>query len=158
MHAIKDGALIEDSWLQLDTFDASLSGDLLLPLDIWQSQAADLATYQGGQLGLTLDVNDDWQSLDLTQILCINIHFESFVDGRGYSVARLLRERAGYTGVLRASGDVLVDQVYYLQRCGFNQLALRADQNPEAALAALASFDVRYQPAADEHLPLFKRR
>ena len=112
MHAIKDGALIEDSWLQLDTFDASLSGDLLLPLDIWQSQAADLATYQGGQLGLTLDVNDDWQSLDLTQIPCINIHFESFVDGRGYSVARLLRERAGYTGVLRASGDVLVDQVY----------------------------------------------
>lgn len=87
---------------------------------------------------------------------CIGIFFDKFNDGRGYSLARLLRE-AGFQGELRALGDVLIDQLFYLKRCGFNAFQLRDDQNQHAALEALSSFSVTYQSAADEAVPVYHR-
>ena len=80
---------------------------------------------------------------------------QDFLEKKGD--ARILRE-AGYTGELRAAGDVLVDQIPLMRRCGFDSFALRADQDPQAAHAAFRDFSVRYQAATDEPLPLFRRR
>ena len=76
----------------------------------------------------------------LASLPVVAVQFPSFTDGRGYSQGRILRERMGYTGDLRAMGDILRDQIYLLHRCGFSSFALRADQSPEDALAALKDF------------------
>jgi len=86
------------------------------------------------------------------------VSFPVFTDGRGYSIARLLRDRHGWTGELRAVGDVLRDQLFALARCGFDSFALRAGQDVQASLAAFGDFSVRYQSATDEPMPLFRRR
>jgi uncharacterized protein (DUF934 family) len=78
----------------------------------------------------------------------ISVEFPKFTDGRGYSIAALLRSRLGYTGALRAVGDVLVDQLQFMARSGFDEFALRSDQDPALALRALRSFSLRYQTAA----------
>ena len=83
---------------------------------------------------------------------------DSFVDGRGYTLARLLRERHGYRGELRAIGDVLRDQLYYLSRCGFDAFAMRADQVPQQALSAFDEFSEAYQASVERPEPLFRRR
>jgi uncharacterized protein (DUF934 family) len=86
------------------------------------------------------------------------VHFPTFTDGRGYSTARLLRERYGYRGELRAVGDVLRDQLFYLSRVGFDAFALRQDQDAEGALASLADFSESYQASVERPQPLFRRR
>ena len=86
------------------------------------------------------------------------MHLPIFSDGRGYSTARLLAERFGYQGEIRAFGDVLIDQVYYLSRVGFNSLELRADQIVENAIKALSTFSEDYQTSANQPTPLFRRR
>ena len=96
-----------------------------------------------------------------TQLLgapLIAIDFPKFTDGRGYSLARLLRERYGYQGQIRAVGDVLIDQLYYMSRCGFDAFWLREDQIVEDALNALDTFSLSYQPGTDTPEPLFRRR
>lgn len=88
----------------------------------------------------------------------IAVRFPAFTDGRGYSIARLLRERHRYRGELRAMGDIGRDQLHYLARCGFDSFELREGEDPGAAQAALAEFSEAYQAAADEPVPLFRRR
>lgn len=87
----------------------------------------------------------------------IAVDFPNFKDGRGFSTATLLRSRYGFRGDLRAIGDVLVDQLFYLRRVGFSSFALRADQDPAAAVAALRAFSDVYQGSADQPLPYFRR-
>jgi uncharacterized protein (DUF934 family) len=88
----------------------------------------------------------------------IAVHFPKFADGRGYSIATLLRKRVGFAGELRAVGDVLCDQLFYMSRVGFDALALRDDQDPATALNALAQFTESYQDSVDTPSPLFRRR
>jgi uncharacterized protein (DUF934 family) len=88
----------------------------------------------------------------------IEVHFPKFTDGRGHSIARLLRERLGYRGELRAVGDVPGDQLHYLARCGFDAFLLRDGEDAEGALAALAGFSEAYQSSVERPLPLFRRR
>ena len=88
----------------------------------------------------------------------IAIEFRTFNDGRGYSTARLLRERYGWRGELRAVGDVLRDQIFYLARCGFDAFELQDGQDVDAVLAAFNDFSERYQASVDQPLPLFRRR
>ena len=87
----------------------------------------------------------------------VEVNFPSFTDGRGYSIARLLRERFGYRGELRAVGNVLRDQIFYLARCGFDAFEVDASKNAEDAIAGLDDFSVRYQTAADEQRPMWRR-
>lgn len=91
-----------------------------------------------------------WQGVD-----CIELNFPKFTDGRAYSQAYLLRRRLGFTGDLRATGDVLVDQVLQMQRSGFSSAVLRADQNLAAAQRQLARFEGFYQGDAEHPQPLF---
>jgi uncharacterized protein (DUF934 family) len=102
---------------------------------------------------------DDARALiaHLGRIALIEIGFPSFRDGRGYSSARILRE-AGYDGELRAEGDVLVDQLPLMRRCGFDSFAPRAPIDPAALQRALDRYDYRYQAAADAVVPIWKLR
>jgi len=88
----------------------------------------------------------------------VEVNFPKFTDGRGYSIARLLRERYGYAGELRAVGDVQRDQLYYLARVGFDAFLLREGEDAEGALAALGEFSEAYQSSVERPLPLFRRR
>jgi uncharacterized protein (DUF934 family) len=85
----------------------------------------------------------------------IAVEFPKVVDGRGYSLAYLIRNRLKFTGELRAVGDFTRDQLFYLQRTGFNAMTLRAGEDAQAALAALHTFTVRYQGSTDVAAPLF---
>ena len=88
----------------------------------------------------------------------IALNFPSFADGRAYSSARELRNNLGFKGEIRAIGDVLRDQLFYMARCGFDAFLLRDDQNVETALGAFDDFKDGYQVSVDKPLPLFRRR
>src|SRR5699024_2653247 len=118
-------------------------GRLIAPLDEWQASAkgADIAPWLASGVELTVELAAELASAPL-----IAIDFPVFTDGRGYSTARLLRERYGYQGEMRAVGDVLIDQLFYLSRCGFDAFSLREDQSIDDALRALKTFSRSYQP------------
>lgn len=153
---IKLGQHVTDTWV-LSREDEALpsSRPAIVPLALWQQHSGDetLAPWLPSDTELTPELVAELESAAL-----VAIDFPAFTDGRGYTLARLLRERFGYTGEVRAIGDVLVDQLYYMGRCGFDALALREDQDLQSALAALKAFSVSYQPAVDLNEPLFARR
>ena len=93
----------------------------------------------------------------LDRLKLIEVAFPTFRDGRGYSTARILRE-GGYRGELRAQGDVLVDQIRFLRRCGFDSFAPDQPLDPAAVERALTRYDDVYQPAADAAVPIWKLR
>jgi len=88
----------------------------------------------------------------------IAVNFPKFGDGRGYSIARLLRERYGYKGELRAVGVVARDQLRHMAQCGFDSFLLRDGEDVQAALAAFDDFSEAYQASAAQPVPLFRRR
>lgn len=88
----------------------------------------------------------------------IAINFPKYGDGRGYSIARLLRERYGYKGELRAVGEVARDHLHAMAQCGFDAFELRAGEDPQAALRAFGDFSEQYQATAAQPAPLFRRR
>ena len=142
-----------------DAASVPVGADLLIPLDEWRERAA-VWSSRPGRLGVLLSPSDDPAAIaaDLDRFALVAVSFPSFTDGRGYSIARLLRQRHGWRGELRAVGDVLRDQLFPMARCGFDSFALRADQDPVASLAAFGEFSVRYQAAVDESQPLWRRR
>jgi uncharacterized protein (DUF934 family) len=93
----------------------------------------------------------------LERVQLVEIDFPRFRDGRGYSSARILRE-AGYTGEIRAAGDVLVDQMLFMRRCGFDSFAPDAPIDEAVLAAALERYDYFYQGAADDAVPVWKLR
>jgi uncharacterized protein (DUF934 family) len=93
----------------------------------------------------------------LERLALVEVSFPKYRDGRGYSTGRILRE-AGYTGELRAQGDVLVDQIPLMRRCGFDSFAPEAPVDAAVLEASLARYDHVYQPAADGHVPVWKLR
>ena len=88
----------------------------------------------------------------------IAIHFPKFSDGRGYSIGRLLRERHGYKGELRAVGEVARDHLHAMEQCGFNAFQLREGEDPQEALTGFSDFSDSYQATAARPEPLFRRR
>lgn len=93
---------------------------------------------------------------DLAGFSTIVLEFPAFKDGRAYSQARLLRERYGYTGEIRARGDVLRDQLLFMARCGVDAFEFSGDV--DGANAALKEFSFAYQPAADDASPVWRKR
>jgi uncharacterized protein (DUF934 family) len=94
----------------------------------------------------------------LSVLALIAVDFPAFADGRGYSIARLLRERLGFEGELRAVGDVLRDQLSYMAQVGFDAFAVRADRDAAQALDGLDDFSEQYQATVLQPVPLLKRR
>jgi uncharacterized protein (DUF934 family) len=161
---IKQRRIAADEWRVVGLPDEPLpdplpaQGDLIVPLAVWRGQQAALLGRQG-RTGVWLEPSEDPAVLFAAGPIpeLVAVRFPAFTDGRGYSSARLLRERHGFRGELRAIGDVLKDTLADLARCGFDAFALRDDQDAEAALAAFGEFTEAYQAAADRG-PLFARR
>lgn len=114
---------------------------------------------QSNATAVRLEPDDDARALIpfLDRLTLIEVAFPKYRDGRGYSSARILRE-AGYNGELRAQGDVLVDQIAFMRRCGFDSFAPEASLNPAAVARALSTYDHAYQKAADTVVPVWKLR
>ena len=104
---------------------------------------------------ITLDPTANLDTVDLSQADVVQLRFDKFTDGRAFSQAHTLRKRHGYTGTLRAVGEVLVDQVIQLQRCGFDQAVLAEGQALASAQQQLAHFDGHYQGDSVQALPRF---
>jgi uncharacterized protein (DUF934 family) len=124
--------------------------------------AVTLDAFLAGQSDATavrLEAGDDARALlpFLERIALIEVSFPSFRDGRGYSAGRILRE-GGFTGELRAAGDVLVDQLPFMRRCGFDSFAPEAEIDPATLDRALARYGEHYQVAADDTRPVWQRR
>jgi uncharacterized protein (DUF934 family) len=110
---------------------------------------------QGQLLTLTNDADPLQQSLQDVQT--IELHFPKFTDGRAFSQALMLRRRCGFEGEIRATGDVLVDQLSQMQRCGFSSAVLRADQDIAKGRELLSHFSAFYQGDVTQPQPLFAR-
>ena len=160
---IKDGTVARDDWTRLGTdfdTDAPLpAGKLIVPLHLWEARREELLA-RGEPLGIWLDSSEHPEAVGdaLPHLQLIAINFPVFSDGRGYSYARLLREKYGFTGELRAMGDVLRDQLFLMRRCGFDSFEIRADRDAADALAGLGDFTHVYQCATvDSGTPLLLR-
>jgi uncharacterized protein (DUF934 family) len=114
---------------------------------------------QTNATAVRLESGDDARALIpfLDRLSLVEVSFPVYRDGRGYSSARVLRE-AGYAGELRAAGDVLVDQVAFMRRCGFDSFAPEAPIDPTVLKASLDRYEYHYQPAADAAVPVWKLR
>ncbi len=132
---------------------------VLLPLAVWLARRAEISSLYR-TLGVWLDSHEGPEALadDIDRLSIIAVNFPKFTDGRGYSIARLLRERYHFQGEIRAIGDVLQDQLFFMRRCGIDAYALRADKDIEKALAGFSVFSETYQAAVDQSEPLFRRR
>jgi uncharacterized protein (DUF934 family) len=107
---------------------------------------------------LRLEPTDDPASISLEGADRVEVNFPKFGDGRGYSIARLLRERYGYRGELRAVGHITRDLLFYLESCGFDAFELRPGEDAQEALASFEDFTEAYQASFARPLPLFRRR
>ncbi|MHB1237101.1 MAG: DUF934 domain-containing protein [Gallionella sp.] len=161
---IKNKTIRDDDWtvLRLGESDtpegvAVPSGKIIVPLKVWLAQRDVLQTRR--ELGVWLASDERAEDLtnDLGIFSVIAVDFPKFADGRGYSIAHHLRTRLGYNGELRAIGDVLRDQMFYMQRVGFDAFAARADKDIHEALKGLSDFSCTYQASSDEKLPAFRR-
>ena len=166
---IKNRAIVSDDWTivraaedgTLPAVDALPAGKIVVPLALWQAAHEALSATRGKtELGVWLAPDSEPADIagDFDKVALLAVDFPVFNDGRGYSIARLLRERYGYKGELRAIGAVLRDQLRFMFRCGFDAYAVREDKDIHDALKAFDEFTVQYQGAVDNPVPLFRRR
>ena len=153
--------VVDDDWVVVrdDAFPSDLPcSRRIAPLSALNKPAAACGKSEVEAVWISPD--DDFESCMevIKSMRLIAVDFPTFRDGRGYSVATLLRTRYGWTGELRAIGDVLRDQLNYMRRCGFDSFALRADKDVHDALKSFSHYSVRYQGAVDDPVPLFRRR
>jgi len=153
---IKDSVSIDnDKWEKCNTADihdfALLSLEVLAEKDI---SASDL------NLGAFIQENETIEALLplLGSLKVIAFDFGKFADGRAFSYARLLRNKHGFTGEIRACGDFMPDQARFLERCGFNSFACRTAEERDIALSINGIVSLTYQSDIQEKKPLFQRR
>jgi uncharacterized protein (DUF934 family) len=160
------GNLVENPW-QLFAKDATLEAVqqstnklVLVPVGLWNLQKAALLS-TGKTFGVWLDSNETATLLteeDLDTLPLIALNFPTFMDGRSYSTAAILRQQLGYTGDIRSIGDVLRDQLFYMKSCGFSSFDLKDTVKLEDAQKALHDFTTTYAATVEEPTPLFRRR
>ena len=162
---IKDKSVVADPWLRLEPGpegglpQVPPEGDVIVPLALWQG-GRDALLARPGRLGVWLKSDDEPAAIaeDLKLFGVVAVDFPKFGDGRGYSTARLLRERYGWKGELRAIGDIFRDQLFYLSSCGFDSFVLREGEDPQEALAWFGTFSESYAASVERPVPLFRRR
>jgi len=160
MPLLKNGAVVSDPWQRVVKDEAlPAAGPVIVPFARWQAERGILLG-RNAPLGVRLTNSDAVGALaaDLDRLDVIVLEFPKFSDGRAYSQARLLRERYGYRGELRATGHVLRDQLLFMQRCGFDAFELMNDQPTQAWVAAINEFTVFYQPTADGRATVLQHR
>lgn len=162
MQIIKNRQISEDQWQHVAD-DAGVSqlppGNIIVPLALWQARKHELLQ-RGGKLGVRLNGDNDVADIaaELQHFAVVALQFPAFRDGRAYSMARMLRQHYGYEGELRATGNVLRDQIGYMERAGFDAFEIDPKQRIEDALKAFTEISVKYQGSSDEPQPLYRRR
>lgn len=170
---IKGREVVEDDWQVLRLAEpvegapavdpatiAVPEGKVIVPQSLWLVQRELLAARAAaGEIGVWIASDERPEAIkdDLSQFAVVAVDFPKFTDGRGYSIAYNLRIRLGWTGELRAIGDVLRDQLFQMQRVGFNAYATRPDRSIHDALKGLSDFSETYQASVDQKLPLYRR-
>ena len=166
MRVIKNKSVVNDDWLlvraengEVSRDDLPAEGNMIVPFLFWQSHQNEMQEHDG-EVAVYIDGAVDVEAIAAVadQFKLIAVDFPAFADGRCYSHARLLKERYQYQGEIRAIGDVLRDQLFYMQRCGIDSFELRSDKDAEDALKAFNDFTVRYQSAADGSQPIYRLR
>ena len=143
---LKNGELLQDVWRCLDAdYNGSPDGHILFPLAYWLEHRKALLSRPNSGLWLNSDDEPEALARVIPALPCIAVNFPTFTDGRGFSLARLLRERYNYGGELRAVGSILADQLYYLKRCGFDSYEMADHVKTETVLNCSNSFSVNYQ-------------
>ncbi len=126
-----------------------------------QEPAVTLESFAGqsNATAVRIEPGEDARELlpHLERLSLVEVNFPAYADGRGYSAARILRE-AGYAGELRAVGDVLIDQIGYMRRCGFDSFKPDHPLDDEDAAAALARYGEVYQRTVDDRRPIWAKR
>lgn len=151
------------SWVTLRTEEDISSADLssgqwLVPFSVYQ---ADIATYSDAErFGFWLESSADIESVKALAAdrKVIAVDFPAFADGRGFSLARTLREHSDFGGEIRAIGNFILDQVFYLSRCGFDAFEFADDADLDKVTPFFSTFSESYQAGTDEPQPLFRRR
>jgi uncharacterized protein (DUF934 family) len=151
---LRDGRIVVDDWRYAGESDGNAAAGLIFSFDRWQTER-DAWPARGARVGVVLLPAHPVEALvpDLPRLSLIAAEFPGPSEGRGYSQARLLRERWKFGGELRATGYVHRDQLFFMARCGFNSFELPEDEF-EFAQAALSTFSKAYQPSNDAGLPL----
>lgn len=160
---IKNKTVVDDDWqvlrLKGENADSIIvpQGKVIVPLPVWNCQFEALRGRM--ELGLWLAGFERVEDIpdDINRFPVIAVDFHKFTDGRGYTIASRLRNQLKYRGELRAMGDILRDQLFYLKRVGFDSFALREDQDLQAVMAGFDVFSVTYQASTDDALPLYRR-
>ena len=154
---IKNGEIIENPYIWLQDIEEAITSNSIVAVQKWLAEKDTI----GEVAGIWLEAGDGVECLkdvDLNQFDVIGINFPAFVDGRGFSYARLLKERLGYQGEIRALGNFIPDQLGYLLRVGFNSFQFNEEVDLEKALALHSPFSVAYQGDVADPRPIFLRR
>ncbi len=150
---VKNDALVDDPFLTVTDAEAELpaGSPVIVSLERWQRER-DTLLARGAALGVRLKSDESPEALaeDLPHLAVVALEFPVFKDGRAYSYARILRERYGYEGEVRAVGDVLMEQLHFMLRTGFDAFEIESEHPLEDYRTALADFSVWYQPTGDE--------
>ena len=152
-------AIDGDDWTHVAAGEALPDAPAILPLARWLAQREALMG-RNAPLGVRLRSDERIDAIlgDLPRLALVALDFPNMADGRHFTTARLLRERHGFTGEIRATGRVLRDQLHFMARCGFDSFELAPGKDADEALAAFGEIRVAYQPAADSHLPASANR
>jgi len=151
MALVKNGELAASSFIDVSGADAiPAAGPVIVSLDQWKAHRDELLK-RGTELGIRLhsDQPPELVAADLPHFAVVALEFPKFRDGRAYSYARLLRERYGFKGELRAVGEVLLEQLFFMLRTGFDAFDIQSADPLKDYHTALADFSVWYQPTAD---------
>ncbi|HTR00709.1 MAG TPA: DUF934 domain-containing protein [Candidatus Acidoferrum sp.] len=159
------GNVVDNAWdllpkdATLDQAKASAAKLVIVACQLWLAEKAALLS-TGKTFGVWLDSNETAGEIagDLSLLPLVALNFPTFMDGRAYSTAALLREHYDYEGEIRAIGDVLRDQLFFMKRCGFTSFNLKDSVKLEDAQKALKDFSTTYASTVEEPVPLFRRR
>lgn len=157
---IVDRQIVANDWTTLaDDAPLPASGKVIVSLKRWRAEREALAA-SGLTVGVRLPNTEDVTAVaaEVTGQPLIALDIPKFSDGRAYSQARVLRERYGYRGEIRAQGDVAQDQLFHMARCGINAFELRAGEDPQGCLRAFGDYDLAYQHGADRMGTVWERR
>ena len=157
---IRDGALAADEFTTVDdSAELPAEGAVIVGLERWQASREELLA-RDTPVGLRLTSEQAPEHIGdgLLRLAVIALEFPAFRDGRAYSYALLLREKYGYQGELRAVGDVLLEQLHFMTRTGFNAFEIESDDPLRDFDIAAAEFSIWYQPTADGRSTALERR
>jgi uncharacterized protein (DUF934 family) len=157
---LKEGKLADDAFVHVSEDDPTpAAGAIIVPLARFEAERAALLA-RSAPLGVRLSSDESPEAIadDLDSLAVVALDFPVFKDGRAYSSARLLRERYGYTGELRAVGDVGLEQLHFMQRAGFDAFEIESDDPERDWQTAQADLNLWYQPTGDGRRTVTQQR